>query len=121
MIVLMLLVYKGFLPPLLFVLPQGQNLILPPLKKFPAPAKINPAHATVYQRTLPCSSPRIMCQKFTRRGQVSGCRIEAPTRLPIFVFDNVTTQVIKKQALGGLFYWTISYRIDCDITGAGRS
>ena len=48
MFVLMLLVYKGFLPPLLYVLPQGQNRILPPLKKNSAPAKINPAHATVY-------------------------------------------------------------------------
>ena len=70
MFVLMLLVYKGFLPPLLSVLPQGQNQILPrgqkifssplaailppmiyflpPLKMFSAPAKINPAHATAY-------------------------------------------------------------------------
>ena len=73
----MLLVYEGFLPPILSVLPPGQNRILPggqkqkqwgqkifsrpsgailpplifflpPLNFFSAPAKINPAHATVY-------------------------------------------------------------------------
>ena len=67
MFVLMLLGYKGFLPPLLSVLPQGQNRILPggaenffapsgaillPLKMFSAPAKINPAHATGFRYLL---------------------------------------------------------------------
>ena len=55
MFVLMLLVYKGFLPPLFYVLPQGQNRILPgggrnlfaPPGFFSAPAKINPAHTTI--------------------------------------------------------------------------
>ena len=77
----MLLVYEGFLPPLLSVLPPGQNRILPggqkqkqggqkifsrpsavilpplifflpPLIFFFAPAQINPAHATAYNSKL---------------------------------------------------------------------
>jgi hypothetical protein len=53
MFLLMLSVYKDFLPPLLSCLPPGHNRILPGGQKqkqggqkISAPAKINPAHAT---------------------------------------------------------------------------